>query len=165
MTQSEQPHRLRRLLEVTDGAPVAPLALIITFLVGLSISALLAFGVRAAARGWFDVPRNLATLKIGTLAVSVLMPVLGNCFGFLMAYRKPGRRSLLVFLAPGAVLVTLGFTILFLQLPTSPSTASLLATIAVALIPTAVIVPLLLRLRSSPRAAYHAAARSRRSCL
>ncbi|MGB2952863.1 MAG: hypothetical protein WBB74_05665 [Gaiellaceae bacterium] len=131
------------------------------FLAGLIVSALLSLGVRTAGRQWLDVPKSLSTLKTQTVVISVLMPVLGNCFGFFMAYRKPGRRSLLVFLGPGALLVTFGITILFLQLPESPSTPSRLATIAIAVIPTAVIVPLLLRMRRSRHAVYHPRARPR----
>jgi hypothetical protein len=155
MTENTLRLTLARALSIRDGAPVAPAALAIAFLAGLAASAALAFGVRAAARDWFDVPGGLKSLKTGALIVSVLMPVLGNCFGFFMAYRKPNRRSLLMFLAPGAVLVTLGLIILLSQLPSSPSTAAVLATVAVALIPTALIVPLLLRLRHNPHAEYH----------
>jgi hypothetical protein len=155
MTENTLPLRLaRRLLAIRDGAPVAPAALAIAFLGGLAVSAALVFGVRAGARSWFDVPGSVSSLKTGTLILSVLMPVLGNCFGYFTAYKKPHRRSLLIFLAPGAALVMFGLVILLSQLPSSPSTAAVVATIAAALIPTAVIVPVLLGLRNNPRARY-----------
>jgi lipopolysaccharide export LptBFGC system permease protein LptF len=80
--------------------------------------------------------------------------VLGNTFGFFMAYRKPSRRSLLLFLGPGVVMVSVALTISLLQLPAAASAQSIAATVVVNLVATAVIVALLLRLRGNPRAAY-----------
>jgi hypothetical protein len=151
----EKIHRLRRLLEIHDGAPVAYRALAITLVSGLAVSIAFAFAARTAGRAWLDVPGSLAPLKTRALLMTVAMPVLGNSFGFFMAYRKPSRRSPLLFLGPGVVMVSAAIGVSLLQLPAAASAQSIVATIVVNLVATAVIVALLLRLRSDPRAAYH----------
>lgn len=133
--------------------PPAKSVLAITFVVGFVASIAFALCLRAGARAWLDVPKDLPTLKTGALLISVLFPVAGNSFGFFMAYRKPRDRALLIFLGPGAVMVTVGITISLLQLPSSASIRSVLVTVVMSLIPTALIVSLLLHLRSRESAA------------
>ena len=152
--QPEETRSRRLRLEIHDGAPVAYRALAIALVSGLAVSIALAFAGRAAGRAWLDVPASLAPLKTRALLMTVSMPVLGNSFGFFMAYRKPHRRSLLLFLGPGVVMVSAAVIVSLLQLPATASAQSVAMIIAVNLVASAVIVVLLLGLRGNPRAVY-----------
>lgn len=77
--------------------------LVLAFLINATI-------VTIAIQG-FNVPGDNDMIDFPILLFASIGPVLGNCIGFLAAYIRPNRASLIGFLAPG-VLITIGFVVL-----------------------------------------------------
>lgn len=113
----------------------------------LLISVALGFGLRALGRMWLNVPTGLPSLAISSLLPAAVLPVLGNCFGFYMAFRaKPSDHSMRLFIAIGAVMSVIGVAITASKLPTSPGAGSVVTTVAVSLLPSILVIAALLRL-------------------
>jgi quercetin dioxygenase-like cupin family protein len=121
--------------------------LVVTLIAGLAVAALLNFGAISLGRAWLDVPDGLASLSTSSLIAATVFPVIGNCFGYLMSFRRPSRYSLTLFLGVGAVMTAIGVLLSMSKLPASANAGSVATTLMISVLPVLVIVPALLRLR------------------
>jgi hypothetical protein len=137
----------QRAMPVIDSASVRKQALLLVALMALVSALAVNFVIRAIAFSLFHVPSSLPTLGIAVLIIATAIPVMGNCFGFFMAYRRPHSRSLLIFIAPGLVLMAAGLTKSFTSLPAGVSMTSALVTLVVSLVPAAIVVTMLFALK------------------
>lgn len=120
---------------------------------GVAISVALGFALRALGRELADVPAGLASLQPAALLPATILPVLGNGLGFYMSFRaKPGPYSMRLFLGIAALMGLVGVAISATKLPASAGGGSVITTIAVALTPTLLIIPALLKLVARSKA-------------
>jgi hypothetical protein len=100
--------------------------------------------IRQLAISSFDVPDDAAGVAFPIILVASIMPVLGNCLGFFLAYRKPMGNSLPLFLAPGIVITLLALIPVFLYWQDNSDGGAALAGILTTVIPALIAVAALL---------------------
>ncbi|MGI8800996.1 MAG: hypothetical protein ACR2KV_02325 [Solirubrobacteraceae bacterium] len=125
----------------TIVTPVAPRALLATFVVGVVV----AFAVNLAIR-WFgqhvlDAAKHLTPTQ---LIPPTVLPVLGNCFGSFMSWRMPSSKSLRSFLGVGGFMTLVGVAISRAMVPSSAGAGDLAVAVAVSVASLLVIIPALL---------------------
>ena len=106
--------------------------------------------VRTIAIHAGDVPSDLDGLNPPAIVMGTIMPIIGNCGGFVAAYKDPERERVkpafkhhLLFFGPGAAFFTAAMTVMLLTLPAHASTASVVSVVIANIVPTAVILPAL----------------------
>jgi hypothetical protein len=144
MSPAAQPRTSYRVPTIVT--PVAPRALLLTFVLGLIAAFALNLGIRWLGQQLLDVPKDLKSLEPMALIPPTLLPVLGNCFGCYMSWRMPSRRSLRTFLGVGGFMTLVGVAISLVMLPPGAGTGAVITTVAVSVAPVLVIIPALLYL-------------------
>ena len=147
--RSDRVPRLSARGRRSGTAARVPLPLWAVLAGGLLVSVALGFALRTLGRSVLGVPSDLPSLAASALLPATIFPVLGNCFGFYMSSRaKPSAHSLRIFLAVGVVMTLAGILISASKLPAAASSGSVTTTVAVSLVPSALIIAALLRLVS-----------------
>lgn len=131
----------RSALTVGRLAVAAGPLLLVAFLVNCTI---VAVAVQAV-----NVPGDNEMIDFPVLVFASIGPVLGNCIGFLLAYRRPSRASLVGFLAPGIVITAVFVVLAVQQLAEHDDIGVMVTALLVTVAPTAVAVAGLLRRRAT----------------
>lgn len=142
----------RDRLPVAPRTPVALSGLGTTLIVGLLAAFALNLTLRWLGETFLDVPKDMEALGLMLLLPTTILPVVGNCFGCYMSWRRPSPRSLNTFLAVAVVMTFVGIAISVSVLPSGAAAGSVATMLAVSIAPTLVIVPALLRLVGEHRA-------------
>ncbi len=82
------------------------------------------------------------------LVLNTVVPALGNSLGYFLAYRRPSRRSDLLFVGPAIVLAGVGVVVSLSQLTSLGDFRAVAVTTVATLITPAVTVAVLLSLKS-----------------
>ena len=128
-------------------APVTVSDIVPVFLLALGWAFAGNLAVRTVAIEILDVPEDLKTFRLWLIFVGTLMPVLGNSFGFFMSFRRPDDRSVVRYLIP-TFSIPLAFIAWDLIQLDHHGVLEVIVTITLVVLPVAISVPLMFRLRT-----------------
>lgn len=136
---------------IAGGLRTAALPLATVFACAFAASLVGALAIRALGRALLSVPTNFEPLLVPHIFPYTFAPVVGCSVAFTVAFivKKPGPRSLHLFLTVGAKFALIDALIAILSLPGSTSAGSIATLIAVILYPL-LIIPALLRFVPRP---------------
>jgi hypothetical protein len=123
--------------------PVAPQALLVTFVVGVVVAYAVNLGIRWLGQHVLDAAKGLKPMD---LIPPTIFPVLGNCFGCFMSWRVPSANSIKSFLGVGGFMTLVGIGVSLAMLPGKAGTEDFVVAVAISVAPVLVIVTALLYL-------------------
>lgn len=146
---------------IASGLRTAALPLAAVFACAFAASLAGALAIRALGRALLSVPANFEPLLVPHIFPYTFAPVIGCSVAFTVAFivKKPGPRSLHLFLTVGAKFALIDALIAIISLPGSTGAGAIVTLIAVILYPL-LIIPALLRFVPRPGAAGRAPSRT-----
>ncbi|MGV8873520.1 MAG: hypothetical protein ACOH2Q_13410 [Rhodococcus sp. (in: high G+C Gram-positive bacteria)] len=91
------------------------------------------------------VPAELVSLGYPALVLNTVVPALGNGLGYLLAYRRRSRMSVVMFVCPAVLLAGVGLTVSLGQLPASSGFTELAVSVVAGVITPIVAVAVLVK--------------------
>jgi hypothetical protein len=142
----QRPAPASRRDRIAYGLRVAGWRLPAVFVSGLAVSLAVGLGLGALGRAVLNVPSDFHQLKVPGIFPYAFPPIFGCTGGFIVAFivKKPGRRSMHLFLTVGLKFALIDSLIAILGLPGSANAGSIVTLLAVILFPL-LIMPALLR--------------------
>lgn len=123
----------------------------VVFVVGFAASIVGALAIRGLGRALLNVPNDFKPLMVPDIFPLTFAPIVGCTVGFIVAFvvKKPGPRSVHLFLTVGLKFILLDTAIAILSLPGSTSAGSIITMMLVIIFPL-LILPVELRFVPRP---------------
>lgn len=136
---------------IVSGLRQAGVPLAAVFACGMVASLVCCLGIRELGRAILDVPHGFKPLAVPDIFPYTFAPIVGCSAAFVVAFivKKPGPRSIHLFVTVGLKFAVLDGAIALLSLPGSTSAGSVITMVAIILFPL-LIMPVQLRLIPRP---------------
>ena len=103
--------------------------------------------IRTIAVEVFDVSPDIPSMRLTSVLIITILPVIGNSLGFYMNFGRPEEHSAVRYLVPAFVMVLLIAALWVILIPPGEGAAAYVLTVLMVLVAPCILLPLLLGLR------------------